>query len=246
MKRSLQLLAVVILAPVLAAHAQNPPSPPTPDVATLPPPVRALVDKLRGADLSQQLEGAYSLGQLGASAAPAIPFLLQVLQRNDGMIEVDSSLLRYFEAGTSFLFVHGQANTINPVQIVATASLGRIGRPAIAPMSVALQGADPTELYFAYLADALARIPDRAATAVLLDLLRGPSGPARSRAAGSLRWNSDPATLDALIAALEDPDAPVRRAAARALERRTGQSLGQDAARWRAWRAEQATRPPGA
>jgi hypothetical protein len=182
---------------------------------------------------------------MGERAAPAIPFLIRVLERYDGMVEVDSALMKYFEPGTSFLVYQGKANTINPAQLVAAANLARIGRPAIQPLSVALQGADPTELYFAHLADALARIPDPAATAILMNHLKGTDRHARSRAAAALRWNIDPASLDGLIAALDDADEDVRGEAVRSLERRSGQTFGPDAAKWRAWRAGQSGTPPG-
>lgn len=208
----------------------------TPDIATLSPPLRSLVEKLRGNELSAQLEGASGLGQMGERAAPAIPFLLEVLQRSDGMVEVDAALMKYFDHGTVYLASREKIYMIDPAQIVTSASLAKIGKPAIHPLTVALEGADPAELYFAHVADALARIPDPAATAVLLNLLKSENRHARSRAAASLRSNSDPVALDALIAAVEDSDEFVRKEAVRALEKRTGQSLGQDAAQWRAWR----------
>jgi hypothetical protein len=244
MRSTLPALALALLTPLLDAGAQRPSAPAAPDAASLAAPLRALVEKLGAPTMAQQIEGAYGLGQMGASAAPAIPFLLLALRRDVGMVDVDTALLKYFEPGTSYLAGRGVVMMINPAQDVASASLAKIGRPAIAPLSRALQGADPSELFFGYLTDALARVPDPAATAVLLDLLRGANRSARFRVASSLRWNRDPATLDPLIDVLGDSAASVRRTAARALERRTGQSLGEDAARWRAWRAGQPAPPP--
>ena len=70
------------------------------------------------------------------------------------MTEVDGSLLKYFEKDDAFLVFGGKANTLNPVQMVVTAALGKIGKAAIEPK------ADPTNLPFAYIAESLARMPN--------------------------------------------------------------------------------------
>lgn len=213
----------------------------TPNPSTLAPPLRALVASLRDTSLARQLAGAYGLGQLGSRAAPAIPFLFEVLQRYDGMTEVDSSLLKYFDKRTTFLFANGKANAINPAQIVAAASLAEIGRPAVPAIQAALASADPKELFFPYLTNALAGMTDATADAVLYKLIRDPRPHARSRVASSLRLRTDPASLDTLIAVLADTSGIVRDAAAIALQRRTEQKFGENVAKWREWRA---TQPP--
>ncbi len=209
----------------------------TPEITTLSPPLRALVEKLQGKELAGQLEGAFGLGLLGESAVPAIPFLLETLRSGGGfLVEVDAALMKYFPADTIVLTSGKKIYMIGPVQDVASTSLAKIGKPAIRPLSAALEGADPKEAFFGSVTNALAQIPDPAATAILLSLLKSTDQHVRYRAAGALRSNSDPVTLDALIAAVEDGDESVRKAAVSSLEKRSGQKLGDSAAKWRTWR----------
>lgn len=229
-------LAIAFAVSLMAAlHAQSQ----VPRPATLSPPLRTLVESLRDTSLGRQLEGAFGLGELGPRAAPAIPFLLEVLQRYDGMTEVDPSLLKYFDERTSFMVFNGKANTINPTQIVASASLAKIGAPAVPLIKAALASADPRELYFPSLTDALANMTGPAADDLLFGLLRDSRPSARSRVASSLRLRTDPGSLDSLIATLADTAGSVRSAAAVALQRRTQQQLGEDIQKWRQWRAGQ-------
>ncbi len=207
------------------------------DIAKLSPQLRTLVEKLRGTVLAEQLEGAFGLGLLGESAGPATPFLLETLRSGGGgFVEVDAALMKYFEADTIVLTSGKKIYMIGPVENVVGASLVKIGKPAIRPLSLALEGADPKESFFGSVTNALAKIPDPATTTILLNLLKSSDRDVRSHVANSLRSNSDPATIEALIAAVEDSDEAVRKAAVSSPEKRTGQKLGEDAAQWRAWR----------
>jgi hypothetical protein len=200
--------------------------------------LRTEIEKLDSPELSQRIEGAYNLGNMGESAAPAIPFLLQVLERNEGMVEVPKASLDYFEKDTAFLVFSGKAATINPAQIVASVALVKIGKPALGPLRAALLKADPTELPFAYVAEALTRMQDPTTTKMLLGMLSSENRHTRFRIAEALAHSKDPASVDALIGALKDQDSSVKSSAARSLKRITGQDFGEDAGKWQEWRAK--------
>lgn len=204
----------------------------------LPADLRTEIEKLRSPDLSQRIEGAYNLGKMGERAAPVVPFLLQVLERNEGMEEVPRASLDYFEKDTAFLVFGGKAATINPVQIVASVALAKIGKPALEPLRAALLKADPTELPFAYVAEALARMQDPTTTKMLHGMLSSENRHMRFRVAEALAHSKDPASVDALIGALKDQDSSVKSSAARSLKRITGQDFGEDAGKWQEWRAK--------
>jgi len=207
--------------------------------ATLPPEVQAQVQKLSSDSLAHQIQAAWTIGEMGAKAAPAIPILFERLKGYDGMVDVDTVLFKYFPPNTAFLFYQGKAATINPVHIVLTNALAKIGNPVIPRAAADLRAADPTELYFAYLSDLLAMISDSEANAIVIDLLKDANPHVRFRAAESLKYAASLLSLDALINALQDPEQSVRDAALVSLERRTKQNFGTDAKKWREWRAQQ-------
>jgi hypothetical protein len=206
--------------------------------ATIPASVTTELEKLLSEALALRLEGAYNLGNMGEKAAPAIPFLISTFEDYDGMTEVDESLLKYFEKDATFMVFGGKANTINPVQMVVTVALAKIGKPAIEPLRSALSKADPTNLPFAYIVDSLTRMQDSATTKILIGMLSDPNRHKRFRIAEALRQSKDSAAIDALITALKDQDSGVKSAAALSLKRITGQNLGEDAANWEEWRAK--------
>lgn len=200
--------------------------------------VRKELEKLLSSEQPQRLEGAYNLGNMGEKAASAIPFLVDVLQQNQGMVEVEKGSLKYFDKDTAFMVFGGKAATINPVQIVASDALVKIGKPAIQPLRAALSKADPAELPFAYVSEVLARMQDPATTKMLLGMLSDSNPHTRSGIADALGYSKDTATVDALIAALKDQDSGVKSSAAQSLKKITGQDYGEDASKWGEWRAK--------
>lgn len=202
------------------------------------PELKKELEKLLSSELPRRLEGAYNIGNMREQAVLAIPILMELLKGYDGMVEIDEASLKYFEKDTAFLIVGNRANTINPVHILLTDALGKIGKPAIEPLRAALPKADPKELYFPYVAEALAKTQDPEATRMLLDLLSTGDANARFRIAGALRHSNDPASVDALIQALKDKDKEVRSTAARSLKKITSQAFGEDAGKWEEWRAK--------
>jgi hypothetical protein len=231
------LTAVSFLSATLWANAQT-----SSEKQRIPsgasPELRKELEKLLSSELTQRLEGAYNIGNMREKAALSIPILMEVLKGYDGMVEVDEPSLKYFEKGTAFMVYQGKANTINPVHIVVTDALGKIGKPAIEPLRAALPQANPKELFFSYAADALAKTQDPEAAKILLSILSTGDATARFRIAESLRYSKDPASVDALIQALKDKDKEVKSAAARSLNKITGQAFGEDANKWEEWRAK--------
>jgi len=239
MKRIIStLLAAISLlaAPLLAKGHPSPQKEKIP--ATISPDVRKELEALLSSELPQRLAGAYNLGNMGEKAAAAIPFLIDVLHQNEGMVEVDKELLKYFDKDAAFLVFSGKAATINPVQIVASDALVKIGKPAIEPLCAVLPKADASNLPFAYVVEVLVRMQDPATTKMLHGMLSNENRHARFRIAEALAHSKDPATVDVLIGALKDQDSSVKSAAAKSLKKITGQDYGEDVRKWEEWRAK--------
>ena len=159
------------------------------------PALRTEIDKLNSKELSQQIEGAYNLGNMGARAASAVSSLVKVIQGNEGLLEVKPEWLKYFEKDTPVLSSGSKAYMINPAQIVASTALVKIGKPAIEPLRAALLKGDPEKIYFVALS--LARMQEPAATKILLDLLNKPEAPQpRWEIAEVLGHNKDPMSVE--------------------------------------------------
>jgi HEAT repeat protein len=242
MKKTISTLLVTVslfAGPLLAIAQTSPQKDKIP--ATMSPDVRKELEAVLSSELQKRLEGAYNLGTMGEKAAEAIPFLIDILQQDDGMTDVDQDSLKFFEKDAVFLVYNGKAATINPVQMVVSDALVKIGKQAIEPLRAMLPKADPTELPFAYAAGILARMQDPATTKMLHGMLSDDNRHVRSRVVEALARSKDPATVDALIGALKDQDASVKSAAARSLKKITGQDLGEDARKWEDWRAKDKT-----
>jgi hypothetical protein len=206
--------------------------------ASTPPEIRVELEKLLSSELPQRLEGAYNLGNMGAKAVLAIPFLIGVLHDNEGMVDVDEASLKFFEKDTTFMVFGGKAATINPMQIIVSVALAKIGKTAREPLRAELSKADPAMLPFAYFADSLVRMQDPDTTKMLIAMLSDSNRQKRYRIAEALRYSKDPASIDALITALKDQDSNVKSAAGNSLKRITGQDFGEDASKWEEWRGK--------
>jgi HEAT repeat protein len=125
----------------------------------------------------------------------------------------------------------------NPVQNIAVKVLVGIGTPAIEPIRAAMKVADPSGPQLSYLAEALTKMQRPDTTAIVDELLQDDRPLVRRQAADVLSYSKDPASIDVLISTLGDTDAGVRATAAASLETITGQKLGQDPAKWQAWRS---------
>lgn len=87
-----------------------------------------------------------------------------------------------------------------------------------------------------YLAASLVRTAHPVALSTVQAMLQSATPMIRRRAADALAFSREAASIDALIAAVDDPDSAVRVDVADALERLSGRPYGQDQARWKAWR----------
>lgn len=203
-----------------------------PDIAAK---LKVELEKLLSLSLSLQMEGAYNFGEMRAKAAPAIPFLIQVLRETGGLKEVDRESLRFLD-DSGFALVSGEkVSTFYPVQNVAARALAKIGEAAIEPIRSSVLKDDPNDSSFSFGLDALARMQNPTATKLLHDMTRGDDVRLRRNVIESLANNKSPGTVELLIELLKDPDSVIRAEAADSLKKNTGKDFGQDSARWKEW-----------
>lgn len=195
-------------------------------------------EKLLSLKLTLQMEGAYNLGEMREKAAPAIPFLIEILRHSGGVKEVDAGALKYLDSGGGAIVSGGKVMTVYPVQNVAAAALAKIGEPAIEPIRNSVLKDDPAKVPFAFGIDALAQMQNARATMLMHSMARTSDVQGRRRILDSLSMNKDPATVDLLIESLADPVSVIRSSAVRSLKKITGQDLGDDVARWKEWWAK--------
>lgn len=208
-------------------------------VAMQPPDTAAKLkielEKLLSLKLSLQMEGAYNLGEMHEKAAPAIPFLIEILRQLGGVKEVDADALRFLESGGVGIDSGGKVYSVYPVQNVASKALGKIGEPAIEHIRNSVLKSDPKEPAFSFGVDALARMQNPNATKLIHGLARSDDFQTRRQAVESLSLNKDPASIDLLIESLTDTVSVIRESAANSLKKITGKDFGSDAGKWKEW-----------
>ena len=150
--------------------------------------------------------------------------MIDLLKGSDGIVELTTP-----QSGERVF-------SFNPVQTLATDVLVTIGAPAVEPRRAALAVADPDGMQMSYLAASLVRTAHPVALSTVQAMLQSATPMIRRRAADALAFSRDAASIDALIAAVDDADSAVRVDVADALERLSGRPYGQDQARWKAWR----------
>lgn len=123
------------------------------------------------------------------------------------------------------------------VREAAAQILGEVGESAAVPALIAALTDDKSEAVREAAARALGGIGDTKAVAPLITALRRETETVRMAAAGALGEIGDSQAVEPLIAILKDTEPwGMRHVAVQALGDITGQkSLGEDAARWRAW-----------
>ena len=126
---------------------------------------------LRSDDPYVRSFAAFTLGRLGAAAAPAVPALIEAYRQEEkegrGAAVMALGALGESAAAAVPALVEGLANPVNHRRWSAARSLGRIGGPARAAVP-ALVGAlrDPNEHVRVHVAQALGRLGVEAAAAV--------------------------------------------------------------------------------
>lgn len=192
------------------------------------------LEKLLSLKLSLQMEGAYNLGEMREKAAPAIPFLIEILRQLGGVKEVDASALKFLDDGGVAISSGGKVHTVYPVQNVASRALGKIGEPAIEPIRNSVLN-NPKESAFGFGVRALASMQNPSATKLIHGLARSDDVQTRRRIVDSLSLNKDPTTIDLLIESLTDTVSVIRESAANSLKRITGKDFGTDVGKWKEW-----------
>lgn len=105
------------------------------------------------------------------------------------------------------------------VRLAATMTLGKLGQPAVAPLSKSFESKDANVRFYAVWGLAFVGPPAKSATPIVMKALADPSADVRRKAAYALgRIDADPAiVVDALVNALGDSDNDVRNTAAESL-----------------------------
>ncbi len=154
-----------------------------------PEPVASLLADLQKGD-REKLLALHSLEALGPKAAGAVSALVELLAVKNEEVRLQSALV-----------------------------LGKIGGPAVVPLTGALGSSDSSTRFYAVWALAFIGPEAKSATAAVVKLLGDPSADVRRKAAYALgRIASDPeAVVSGLVGALSDENEDVRQAAAEAL-----------------------------
>lgn len=184
--------------------------------ADAPADVRQQIERLYSPDPLERAFAARALGQMKTQAAPAIPFLM-------GMLDDEARPRLPLEA----------VAYPGPIGLRAARALGRIGEPALPSlMKAVLNDEDRTVREraaagiglmirrFAAMADPE---PQKVSAIVraLIIALKDEHSTTRVRAADGFRYIDDTRAIDPLIEALKDQSAEVRAAAVTALGRRS-------------------------
>jgi HEAT repeat protein len=148
-------------------------------------PIAALIADLKKGD-KERFAAMEELGARGEKAAEAIPALIALLPTKS-----------------------------EDVKLHATLALGKIGAPAVGPLSKAYDSKDAGVRFYAVWGLAFVGPPARSATTLVVKALSDPSAQVRRKAAYALgRIDADPdKVVGALITALGDPDEDVRQSA---------------------------------
>jgi HEAT repeat protein len=186
----------------------------------VPAEIRTLIEQCYGSSPAARGDAAKALGELGAKASAAVPFLAS-------MLGDDESYMDSVKIGT--LVLHGMSS---PSRRAAVA-LGQIGAPAIDPLLRLLQDRKGANRDKAALALGITR--DSRAVTPLIEAIADKEARLRAEAASALGGMKDLRAVAPLIGALRDADQAVSDKACEALQELTGQKLGKDWERWQEW-----------
>jgi len=172
-----------------------------------PPDWQPLLDALIDGDDDRAEEAALALSRLGDALLPDLRAMLSNSDmdhrwwatRTLGEIGSDAAIA---------LLIDRCGDPDRDVRACAIYALGALGERSAAAIPILLRCLADSSVYVGGMAaDALGRIGS-AATPGLIDLLKNGSSSVRGRAARALAHIADPASVPALIAALED-DSPI-------------------------------------
>jgi HEAT repeat protein len=177
--------------------------------ANIAPEIRTQIENLYDPDRATRAVAALKLGEMGEKAAPAIPFLI-------GLLEDDSNFEAY---DTLFGRIEGNCS------LAATDALVQIGKSAVEPLIVALKdknlnvAKDPQfgPVGLSGVIDTLGQIGDPRAVKFLIPFLKHKNSFIRIDTVIALGSIGDPRAVDPLINLLKDDVRGVRNRTVRVL-----------------------------
>jgi len=225
------------------------------DTAAVEPLIQTLVDAELGVRSAarEALDKVNSRWSGTDAARRSVPLLIQALKEpraSEGALQalemIDPQWNRTEAALRAVpVFIRALKDPWSPTRSAAASALGRIGdKSALEPLKQALK--DPNWEVRRASIRALAQIGDKAAVEPLIQALVQAvkeetllcDEVLQALEKTDPQWNRTEAALRAvpvLIQALKDPYSPTRSAAARVLEKITGQRFAEDASAWTAW-----------
>jgi len=266
MTRRLLLLWIALSSATLAAQPApafvpkaGPNLPQAGIPADLPAQVREQIERLYAKDAFVRAEAALSLGEMGADAVGAIPYLVSMLDDDRGLTDVKRAqvLLSRIEQKFPISEAPGVFRQGMYVGDQAAIALARIGTPAVDALIGALHNTAKDgfviQKHWRNAAWALGRIGDPRAVDALIEKLgvagalgadpvkvpgrRGiyPADSEVEAAAALGKINDRRAILPLILFMAKYADEAARIPAAGALHDLTGESFGVDVARWTEW-----------
>jgi len=170
--------------------------------ADISPEVKNQIELLYSAEPEVRGKAAVKLGEMGTGAAPAVPFLMGIL---DDKYPI---LLRSGGGG-----VLGATS----LDREAAMALWKIGKPAVEPLIDVLTNKDKTVRKNA--AEALGRIKDNRAVEPLINVLQDADMSVRHDAVEALGEIKDPRSIEPLCSLLKDKKLKIQQAAHEALQK---------------------------
>jgi HEAT repeat protein len=201
---------VLIAFPATAVYAQ--PSLSKEGIpANAAPEVRAQIERLYAREPVARVEAATTLGEMGESAAPAVPFLIDILRDNSSMVALPRKLTARYMPADTVTFAAGDT-VMDFESLSAQVALARIGEPALKPLEAAAKNESEAIRYGAV--RALGQVNSAAATEALARLFADPGyQTGRVTVVRALADRGDPKAVELLRAGLKDPNPEVRKAA---------------------------------
>ncbi|MFQ6078745.1 MAG: HEAT repeat domain-containing protein [Thermodesulfobacteriota bacterium] len=223
----LTLLAAVRMMGIgLVGYAQ--PDIPRGDIPShIPAHVRQQIKRLYSPARIERAHAAIHLGQMGAQAVPAIPFLIGMLGDSTQLVAEPEGVATSPGAEAARALVRIGKPAVEPliaalkdedsyIRGYAAEALGEIGDPrAVEPLIAALEDKDPS--VSEKVAWALGEIKDRRAVEPLIGALHHEQLWVRRTTAEAMGKIGDRRAVEALIAAMRDEEALVRLYATEAL-----------------------------
>lgn len=214
MRRLGVTLLTILLGPIVSFPGFSQTSEPRENIPPgVPADVRSEIERLYTKDAA---DAALNLGEMGENAAPAIPFLIGLLHRNNGLMGVERGKVKLFlRDDFTFMMTRDKAYVWGAQAFAAADALVKIGPSSIESLGKALRHEKPAVVSMA--AYALAMMKGPAALELLLGVLEDENFSARAEVAEYAGYSRDPRVVSILIGFSESEDPKMRSASAKAL-----------------------------